>query len=100
MADVICKEHVGCGVTRCALLALEPGSRIWLEVDGEPILFERMEDGIDGRSTRGLKPVGETADLWLKRYRDEPYSMIELDFIERLVDRGRAADRLGSAANV
>lgn len=101
MADVMCNDvclwinHVFCGVTRAALLGLEPGARIWLEVDGAPILFERMQDGSDGRSTRGLKPVGPTAELWRRRFRDEPGSMVELEFVERPTDLGKAADRVG-----
>lgn len=104
MADVICDDvclwidHVFCGVTRLALLGLEPGSRIWLRVEDERVLFERMQDGSDGRSTRGLKPVGDNADRWRRVFRDEPGTMIEVEFIERPIDDGCGIKRIGRDA--
>ena len=98
MADVICSDvclwirNVGCGLTRRVMLGLEPGAQIWLEVEGEPVLFERMKDGSDGRSTRGLRPVGETAVHWRRHFGDKPTSL-EIDFIERPLDAGRSAER-------
>lgn len=96
MAEVFCSDvclwvrDVGCRETRVALLALEPESRVWLEVEGEPILFERMRDGSDGRSTRGFKPAGEAGKRWLKRYREERGALIEFEFIERPLDEDKA----------
>ena len=63
MADVFCNDvclwvkHVGGRDVRTVLLSLDPGSRIWLSLDGEAVQFERMQDGGDGRSTRGFKPL-------------------------------------------
>ncbi len=73
MADLLCTRDyipisfIGCGMTRCALLALEPSSRVWLEIEGEPLLFERMPDGPDGSISRfetsGIKRGSLAADL-------------------------------------
>ncbi len=96
MADAVIMDvclwigNVGCGLTRRALLALEPGSRIWLSVDDVPLLFERMQDGLDGRSTHGLKPIGPSKEVWLQRYRTEKVAAVELKFVERPVDRSPA----------
>ena len=99
MADLLCTDvciwisHIGCGFTRRALLGLEPGSRIWLEVEGKPILFERMQDGADGRVTRGLKPVGPSKADWRAIYDEYRGSVVDIHFVERPLDRGRSAER-------
>lgn len=96
MAETLCKDvclwvkDVGCRQTRVTLLSLEPGSRIWISVEGEPIQFERMADGSDGRSTRGFRPVGLTADRWLRRYRESRGELVEIELTERPLDEGKA----------
>jgi hypothetical protein len=96
MAEVICSDvclwvkDVGCRQTRVILLALEPGSQVWLSVADEPILFERMKDGTDGRSTRGFKPVGKTGKRWLEFYRDQKSTLLDFEFIERPLDAEKA----------
>ncbi len=97
MADAFCTDvclwvkDVGGQDLRVLLLSLEPGSRIWLSVDGEAIQFERMADGEDGRSTRGFKPIGETAVLWKNRYLDPARRYVEeLEVVERPSDAGAA----------
>ena len=96
MPEVFCNDvclwvkDVGCRQTRVALLALEPGSKVWLCVEGEPILFERMQDGVNGRSTRGFKPVGPSAAIWRTRFREQEVTLLEFDFIERPLDEGKA----------
>jgi hypothetical protein len=96
MAKVICKDvclwvkHVGCPQTRVMLLALEPGSQVWLSVAGQPILFERMKDGTDGRSTRRFNPVGETRKLWLQHYEEQKEALLDFEFVERPLDAGKA----------
>ena len=99
MADVIFSEDglwiadIGCGMMRRALLALETGSRIWLEIEGEAVLFERMAD-VDGESKLGLKPVGETAALWANAAERASCVMPEVEFIERPADRGKASKNI------
>ena len=95
MADLFCNDvclwvkNVGGADVRTILLSLEPGSRIWLSLDGEAAQFERMQDGSDGRSTRGFKPIGPTAKIWKARYRPEqPTYIEEVEIIERPQDRG------------
>ncbi len=99
MTDVIHSEdglwiaNIGCGITRCALLALEPGSKIWLEVEGETVLFERMAD-VDNLSQRGLVPVGKTALGWTNARKCSDSIMLKIDFVERPVDIGRRAESI------
>ena len=97
MADAFCRDvclwakHVGGRDIRTILLSLEPGSRIWLSLDGEPVQFERMQDHADGRSTRGFKPVGSTASVWLDKYVPGQSTYIEeIEVMERPADLGAA----------
>ncbi|MEY2926841.1 MAG: hypothetical protein RL367_1318, partial [Pseudomonadota bacterium] len=85
--DCLWVDDVGCRQTRVALLALEPGSQIWLSVDETPVLFERMADEI---GIRGYKPVGENAQFWLNRGPDGRPELLELDFVERPADTDQA----------
>lgn len=97
MADATCKDvclwvkHVGGRDIRTILLSLEPGSQIWLSIDGDAVQFERMQDGADGRSTRGFKPIGTTASVWLSKYEPGKSTYIEeIEVIERPADLGAA----------
>ena len=96
MADLIGDDvclwvnQVGCRQTRVALLALEPGSRVWLNVEGNPILFERLRDDSDGRSRRGFRPIGDSIATWAMVRRDQRNELLEFDFIERPDDRDAA----------
>ena len=97
MADVFCNDvclwvkHVGGRDLRTVLLSLDPGSRIWLSLDGKAVQFERMLDGADGRSTRGFKPVGPTAAVWLDKYKPGQSAYIEeVEVIERPLDKDGA----------
>ena len=97
MADATCNDvclwvkHVGGRDIRTILLSLEPGSQIWLSIDGDAVQFERMQDGADGRSTRGFKPIGSTASAWLDKYVPGQSTYIEeIEVIERPSDAGAA----------
>lgn len=97
MSDGFCEDaclwvkHLGGRDIRTMLLSLEPGSRIWLSLDGDAVLFERMQDGSDGRSTRGFKPIGPTALVWLSKYvPGESIYIEEIEVIERPADSGTA----------
>ena len=88
--DLLCISDIGCGLTRRALLGLEPGSRLWLEIEGVPLLFEHVADGEDGRSTPFLKPIMESAELWMGLCASLPAMAMQFDFIERPADRGKS----------
>lgn len=98
MPTAICNDtclwiaNVGCGLTRTALLALEPGARIWLSIEGQLQLFERMRDGADGRSTRGLKPIANSGTVWIDSYA-HGITIVELEFVERPADEGAASSK-------
>jgi hypothetical protein len=95
VADAFCQDeclwvkHIGGHDVRVVLLSLDPGSRIWLSFDGVAVQFERMKDGADGRSTRGFRPVGDTAHLWRAMYEPGKAAYIEeVEIIERPADKG------------
>ena len=99
MADLVCTDiclwvkHVGCRQLRIVLLSLDPGSKIWLSLDGDAVQFERMQNSTDGSSTRGFKPVGETALLWLDRFKQGQTTYIqEVEIIERPLDTDAAGE--------
>jgi len=65
--SVIWSKHLhGSGATTLAQLweALPAGSLVRLEVDGREGIWEKMRDGLDGRPTPGLKPVGAAKHAW------------------------------------
>lgn len=86
-------SHIGCGLTRRFLLGLEPGSRIWLKVENEALLFERMQDEPDGQVIRGLKVVEPSIDAWQRLCREHGGSVVELTATERPLDDARSAER-------
>jgi hypothetical protein len=97
MADLYCRtEHllvddVGGHDIRLTLLSLEPGSRIWLSLDGDEIQFERLSDADDGGSRKEFLPVGGTEVLWRRRLVEPELSYVEeLQIIERPRDRNEA----------
>ena len=69
---------------RRVFCSLEPGSRIWLSVDGEPILFERMLSGGNANGTPGLKPRGATAARWRSFYTARKGDELPLSFLGEL----------------
>jgi hypothetical protein len=46
------------------ILRLRQGATIDLEVDGVVGRWVKMQDGKDGRSTDGLRPVGPMREVW------------------------------------
>ena len=68
--DAIWLKSIDADANLIALLGqLEQGTPVYLEIEGGQLRFEKMRDGRDGRPTPGLKPVGESRDVW-KRFRD------------------------------
>ena len=79
-------KHIEPGPVREALASIHPGSRIRFLADGEPIDFERMATGKDGRITHGFNPVGPGALIWRSRYREGEHQTIELNFAQTVDD--------------
>ncbi len=77
-------KHIEAGPMRDAMESLHPGSVISLLVDGEPIDFQRMATGRDGRVTNGFNPVGPYASTWRARYVEGEQDEIEIDFARRI----------------
>jgi len=55
--------HDGADITQ-RILDLQAGETINLTVDGMPGTWRKMDDGKDGRPTRGIRPLGRTQDVW------------------------------------
>lgn len=72
------------GPDRRMLQSLTPGSQIWIDVEGQPVLIERMKTGKDGRPTLGLKPVGPSARGWLDHYKAGGHVEVEMDWSGQL----------------
>ena len=63
------------------VIGLKPNAAIRLRIDGAPVLFRKMKDGVDGRPTHGIKPDELFKDYWnslFKTRKGEKVS-IELD---------------------
>ena len=86
MTTVFCRDvclwiaDIPSGPDRRMLLGMTPGSRIWIDIDKQPVLFERMKTGSDGRPTNGMKPVGGTARGWLDRFKAGESVEVEMDW--------------------
>lgn len=46
------------------ITGLDAGELIELEVDGFRGMWEKMDDGADGRPTTGIKPLGNARKHW------------------------------------
>ncbi len=73
-------KHIERGQLRDALESIHPGSIISFLVDGEPLNFQRMATGKDGRLTNGFNPVGPNAATWRVRYTEGEHHEIQIDF--------------------
>jgi hypothetical protein len=45
---------------------MQAGETVRLEIDGVVGVWQRMDDGQDGRPTFGLKPIDAMREVWLK----------------------------------
>lgn len=61
------------------LEALEQNAPIALRVDGKPVLFRKMRDGVDGRPTQGIRPDEAFKDYWNALYRDRRGETVEIE---------------------
>lgn len=50
------------------IIELNAGETIDLIVDGVRGVWRKMDDGKDGRPTRGIRPLGRTQDFWRGLY--------------------------------
>jgi hypothetical protein len=76
--------HIEEGDVKRALQSVHAGSLISMLVDGEPIDFQRMATGKDGRPTNGFNPVGENLSMWRDRYVAGIHQTIDIDFAGRI----------------
>ena len=76
--------HVEDGSVRQALASLHPGATVSLLVDGEPIAFQRMATGKDGRPTSGFNPVGKGEAIWRTRYAAGQHQDIEIELAGKI----------------
>lgn len=60
----IAHVHGDTTLTEC-MTSLMAGDLVELEVDGHRGVWKKMEDGKDGRSTPGIRPIGKAKDVWL-----------------------------------
>ena len=63
------------------IMALEPGGTVRLRIDGVAGAWRKMDDGKDGRPTKGLRPIGNAQSFWRGLYqgRRGEVVVIELD---------------------
>ncbi len=70
------------------VLALRAGEVINLAVDGVPGAWCKMDDGRDGRPTRGLRPLGRTQAFWRELYAERRGEVVSLELAAE-VETGR-----------
>lgn len=58
--------------------SLPPNAPITLQIDGRPVLFRKMRDGVDGRPTHGIRPDEAFKDYWNKLYQERRGQKIQI----------------------
>jgi hypothetical protein len=81
-----------------ALEGLRAGDTVRLSVDGHRGVWQKKEDGTNGVSTQGLKPLGEMRDLWFRWFRERRGEMVKIVLDEDM--QGRAALRRDTGARI
>src|ERR1700684_3386715 len=71
------KQIEGGKALKDRILSLAPGEVIELEVDGIVGRWERMRNGKDGGSTKGIKPIGPMKEVW-KRLQARRGEVVEI----------------------
>lgn len=61
------------------ILSLQPGETVRLRVDSLLGDWRRMDDGRDGRPTRGIRPIGRTAEFWRSLYKSRRGEVVEVE---------------------
>ena len=71
-------KHLPSRATVDRLSALEPEAEVTVEVDGITGRWQRMRRGEDGRSTDGIRPIGEMKAIWNDWFRSRKGSKVTL----------------------
>ena len=74
------------------IIELGPGDTIDLIVDGVRGVWRKMDDGKDGRPTRGIRPLGRTQDFWRSLYESRRGDVVTLE-----LPKGQSASPRGAA---
>jgi hypothetical protein len=61
------------------LARLKPNAAVVLRIDGKPVLFRKMRDGVDGRPTPGIRPDETFRDYWNSLYRERRGEAVDID---------------------
>jgi hypothetical protein len=64
------------------LMALRAGETVDIRIDGLKGTWCKMDDGKDGRSTPGLKPLGKTKVLWSQLYKSRRGEVVTLELAQ------------------
>jgi len=80
---VVWTKHVhGDRRVTARLKSLKGGEDVELLVDGVRGLWRKMADGVDGRPTAGLRPVGRMQQLWKELYASRRGETVKLELPE------------------
>lgn len=58
---------------------LRAGQTVDLRVDGVRGVWRKMDDGRDGRPTRGIRPLGRTQDFWRDLYQTRKGDVVTIE---------------------
>lgn len=77
---VIWAKHVhGDPTLAQAIRRLEPGQAIRLRVEGVAGRWRKMDRGRDGRSTDGVRPLGEARVFWRELYKARRLDVVDIE---------------------
>lgn len=77
---VIWTKHVHDDPALAARLAgLRAGETLDLSIDGVTGTWRKMDDGKDGRSTPGVRPLGRAQDFWRNLYKSRRGDVVSLE---------------------
>jgi hypothetical protein len=74
------------------VLTMWAGQTLELEVDGVRGTWRKMDDGADGRSTPGLRPIGATKEGWLSLFKRRRGDLVSLKVVESIPGVAEASD--------
>jgi hypothetical protein len=65
------RHLIDAAAIKAKIEALAPNRPISLQIDGKPILFRKMRDGVDGRPTPGIRPDDSFKAFWNALYNEK-----------------------------